>query len=237
VPVEYVQFLDDYENGSSRSGGSFIASAEISRTQSVPNLSGRTPSAPHPEEYIAVASLPSGLKIGDNVVWLGGSNPLTGIVRWIGRSGRNENLPIKAWVEMDEYLGFGYLEVDVGTKYGCAVGRGKFLPVDELILFENFFGQEEGHDTPQNDPSTPTASGSWDRSHDNPNGLDISPPPGSDVSPRVRIIPITLTSEPAASSGEGGVLTGNLIDFGGQSDEPPRYLQSIAEEDFHRIGE
>lgn len=42
----------------------------------------------------------------------------------------------------DDYVGFGLTEIDVGTKFGCASGRGKLYPVDELILLENFLPQE-----------------------------------------------------------------------------------------------
>jgi hypothetical protein len=228
VPVEYVQLLDDYEGANplmrQSSSGSSIASANISRAQSVPNLAGRAPpSAPHiVEDFVPVESLP-GLRIGDNVVWLGGENPQTGIVRWIGRSGRNQQLPMKAWVEMDDYMGFGHTEIDVGTRYGCAVGRGKFLPVDELILFENFFGQEEG--------SRDGSSDSGNLSHNQSGASRESDVSTSGGSPRVRIIPITMEES-------SNVSVDNLIDLGEPSENNDvSRLHNVADHDFSRICE
>src|ERR1700743_621576 len=88
VPVQFVRLLTDYEDGrnifpvASRSNSSSpSASSHVHRTQSVPNFGVANNRVPL-EEYIPLTL--SGLKIGDNAVWLG-STPQTGIVRWIGK--------------------------------------------------------------------------------------------------------------------------------------------------------
>jgi len=107
VPVEYVRLYADYGDVTRRHSNSdlYYQSLPISRVQSVPNISHQqqmtstsAQSGPPFEEYTAI-TLPE-LKIGDNVVWLGGETPQTGIVKWIGRAGRSNNLPVKAWIEM-----------------------------------------------------------------------------------------------------------------------------------------
>jgi len=112
VPVQFVTLLEDYENGTNIFPTAPQQSS-MNRAQSVPNLSNRSADNVALSDYIP-QSLP-GLKVGDNVVWLGGTDPHTGIVRWIGRAGRNEQiLPIKAWIEMVILLEF--LNIVTSTK-------------------------------------------------------------------------------------------------------------------------
>lgn len=105
IPVEFVRLLVDYEDGRNIfPPASALPSNSSPSTSSSQNVSSRTQALPNsdvavPLEDYTPLTLPE-LKTGDNVVWLGGSTPLTGIVRWIGRAGKSVNLPIKVWVEM-----------------------------------------------------------------------------------------------------------------------------------------
>lgn len=52
----------------------------------------------------------------------------------------------------DDYIDYDYDEFDLGFKFGCAKGRGKFLSVDELILLANYL--------PVDNTSSPTGGSS-----------------------------------------------------------------------------
>ncbi|CAL8095499.1 unnamed protein product [Orchesella dallaii] len=137
IPVEYISFLNNHDEfGPGSLEVNSDATSLLYRTRSVPTLS-RSLSVKD-FEPVEIA----GLRISDTVVWLGGIRPMTGVVRWVGRDGRSTAIPIKAWVEMDEHIDYGYDEFDVGFKFGCAKGRGRLLPVDELILLENYLPVE-----------------------------------------------------------------------------------------------
>ncbi|ODM99183.1 Ubiquitin carboxyl-terminal hydrolase CYLD [Orchesella cincta] len=134
IPVEYISFLNNQD--CIDPSGLSDATSVLYRTRSVPTLS-RSLSV---KDFEPV-EVP-GLRITDTVVWLGGIRPMTGVVRFVGRDGRSAAIPIKAWVEMDEHIDYGYDEFDLGCKFGCAKGRGRLLPVDELILLENYLPVE-----------------------------------------------------------------------------------------------
>jgi len=100
--VEYIQFTTEYQNQNSSQFSNGVDSS-VGRLRSTSNLNraanantGGTIGAW--QEFVS-ASLPT-LKIGDNVVWLGDVDPVSGIVKWTGRTGRNSSLPLMAWVEM-----------------------------------------------------------------------------------------------------------------------------------------
>ncbi|CAL8104556.1 unnamed protein product [Orchesella dallaii] len=91
---------------------------------------------------VTLAYIPSGLCVGDKIVWVKDDVPEIGTVRWIGKI-RNQ---FYSGIEFDKPIGnssglYGYGTGLYKQLFTCKLSYGRFIPVKELVLYKDY------HDT------------------------------------------------------------------------------------------
>jgi hypothetical protein len=129
-----------YEIGKSKPSSVMMASSKssscISSVKSISFLNTKRP--------ITLRFTPSGLTETSRVVWMTESGDHTGTVKWVGKI-RDQ---FYAGVEFEKPIGnssgiygYGYgLQIRLFT---CKLGYGRFIPVEQLILYEDFYENQK----------------------------------------------------------------------------------------------